>query len=232
VAGERAGSTPGARRPWYGTAVFTGLVQAKGRLRRSTPRGPGYRLEIDATLGVLELGESISVSGACLTVVAHDATGFAADVTIETRERTTLGSLSPGDPVNLERSLRIGDRLDGHLVTGHVDGIAVVSGAVRQGEATRVVVEPPAELGRFIAAKGSVCLDGVSLTVNEVRGLYFDVMVIPHTEAVTTLTGLAPGKRLNLEVDLLARYVVRYLERGDPQTPGLEDALRRGGFLS
>lgn len=211
--------------------VFTGLVEAKGRLLRRTARGSGFRLEIETHMGPLALGESVSVSGACLTVVAQDGQGFEADISVETAEKTTLGALPIGQPVNLERALAAGDRLGGHLVTGHVDGVATVRAVARDGEALRVTVEPPKDLLSFIAPKGSVTLDGVSLTVNEVRDHHFGVMLIPHTESVTTLSALSAGKRLNLEVDLLARYVVRYLEACRSASPGLEDTLRRGGFL-
>jgi riboflavin synthase len=213
--------------------VFTGLVEATGRLRRRTPRGTGFRIEIATDLGPLTLGESIAVNGACLTVVSAEGGGFEADVSIETNERTSLGAVAPGDLVNLERSLAVGDRLGGHFVAGHVDGIAVVSSIVRESDALRVGVEAPADLSRFIAEKGSVTLDGVSLTVNRVRGTGFEVMLIPHTVSVTTLKSLAVGRKLNLEVDLLARYVVRYLEKSAESgtSGGLEGALRRAGIL-
>ena len=214
--------------------MFTGLVQATGRLRRRTPQASGFRLDIDAPFGPvapLVLGESISVSGACLTVTEALAEGFSADVSVETHERTTLGELPVGSGVNLERSLSIGDRLGGHLVTGHVDGVARVTAATREGDALRVTLEPPAELGRFIAEKGSVALDGVSLTVNRTTGGTFEVMLIPHTLSVTTLERIEPGRRLNLEVDLLARYVVRYFEATGGAERGLEATLRRAGYL-
>lgn len=213
--------------------MFTGLVETTGLIRRRAPRGSGFRIEIATTLGPLGLGDSVSVNGACLTVVARDGTAFEADVSVETNERTTLGNLGIGDAVNLERALAAGDRLGGHLVTGHVDGMATVVAMEQAGEALRVVIEPPRELLPLIAEKGSVALDGVSLTVNRVQDPRFEIMLIPHTVAVTTLRSLAAGKRLNLEVDLVARYVVRYLEarHGAGQAPGLEDALRRAGFI-
>jgi riboflavin synthase len=197
--------------------MFTGLVEATGVLERRERRGPGYRCTIRTDLGALELGESISVSGVCLTVVSMDASGFEADVSLETAEKTTLGEVLLGGAVNLERSLQVGDRLGGHIVSGHVDGVAQVSDLEEVGEAWRVRVEVPKELLRFVATKGSVALDGVSLTVNDVRGDQAEVMLIPHTRAVTTLKSLAPGVRLNLEVDLFARYVVRQLDFERPQ---------------
>jgi riboflavin synthase len=211
--------------------VFTGLVQAKGRLRRRTPQAAGFRLDIDAPFGPLDLGESISVSGACLTVAECRSEGFSADVSVETHERTTLGELPLGNDLNLERSLSVGDRLGGHLVTGHVDGVARVMAATREGDALRVTLEAPVELRRFIAEKGSVALDGVSLTVNRTSGETFEIMLISHTLSVTTLETIAPGRKLNLEVDLLARYVVRYFEATGGSERGLEATLRRSGYL-
>jgi riboflavin synthase len=211
--------------------MFTGLVEATGALERRERRGPGYRCAIRTDLGPFELGESISVSGVCLTVVSSDERGFEADVSLETAEKTTLGEVALGGVVNLERSLRVGDRLGGHIVSGHVDGLARVTAVEPVGEAWRVVLEVPQELLRFVAQKGSVALDGVSLTVNEVRGSELDVMLIPHTRAVTTLKTLAPGVRLNLEVDLFARYVVRQLDFERSETR-LESVLERAGFMN
>ena len=211
--------------------MFTGLVQAKGRLERRTPQASGFRLDIDAPFGPFELGESVALNGACLTVAEAHAEGFSADVSVETHERTTLGELPEGSELNLERSLSVGDRLGGHLVTGHVDGVARVTAAAREGDALRVTIEPPNELRRYIAEKGSVALDGVSLTVNRTSGDTFEIMLIPHTLSVTTLERVAPGRRLNLEVDLLARYVVRYFEATGGAERGLEATLRRAGYL-
>jgi riboflavin synthase len=170
------------------------------------------RLSFEAPLEGLSLGESVSVSGACLTVIGTRTDGFEVDVTVETLERTTLGRLSPGDRVNLERAVRAGDRLGGHLVQGHVDGIAEVLHAERAGEALDVRIGTSPSLLRFVATKGSVALDGVSLTVNGVEPGSFSVMLIPHTLAVTTLGEIAKGRALNFEVDLVARYVARLLE--------------------
>jgi len=211
--------------------MFTGLVELKGSLARRSRRGPGYRLSVEGALGALTLGESISVSGACLTVISSDARGFEADVSLETANKTTLGALAIGAPVNLERALKVGDRLGGHLVSGHVDAVAELLRVEPAGEAQRLAVGFPRELARFIAAKGSITLDGVSLTVNAVTDNVLEVMVIPHTLSVTTLGGLRPGAPINLEVDTLARYAVRFLEvsSGNAEA-GLKDALRQAGY--
>jgi riboflavin synthase len=216
--------------------MFTGLVEQKGTLVRRARRGPGYRLAIEAALAPFVLGESISVSGACLTVVSADERGFEADVSLETAAKTTLGALAPGRSVNLERALRVGDRLGGHLVSGHVDAVASLRSVTAAGEAKRLEVGYPERLARYIAEKGSITLDGVSLTVNEVGADSLSVMVIPHTLAVTTLGEMKPGAALNLEVDTLARYAVRFLEvssaegSGSAAETGLKAALYRAGF--
>jgi len=192
--------------------MFTGLVEATGVLAAKTARGSGMRLGFEASLENLAVGESVSVNGACLTVVEARPGGFDVDATIETLERTTLGGLSPGDRVNLERAVRAGDRLGGHLVQGHVDGVAEVLGVERAGEAVSVRLATGPALLRYVATKGSVTLDGVSLTVNGVDSGSFSIMLIPHTLAVTTLHSVSQGRKLNLEVDLVARYVARLLE--------------------
>jgi riboflavin synthase len=199
--------------------MFSGLVAALGRVLRVEKDALGARLHFASPLGALLLGESIAVNGACLTVAALEPEGFAADLSRETLERTTLGRLAPGDAVNLERAVALGERLGGHLVTGHVDGVARVMRVESIGSAREVELDGPAPLARYIAAKGSVTLDGVSLTVNDVEGARFRVMLIPHTLAVTTLGSVAAGRELNLEVDLVARYVARWLE-GEPDAVG------------
>jgi len=182
--------------------MFTGIVQAVGRIVRANP------LEIDSgglDLADVALGDSICVQGVCLTVTATRARGFTADVSEETL-RVTTGLDRPGE-VNLEKSLALGDRLGGHLVTGHVDGV----GEVRSRKGGVVAISIPPTLSKFVAPKGSICVDGVSLTVNRVDGEAFEVNLIPHTLEATTLSRLAPGARVNLEVDLIARYVERML---------------------
>jgi riboflavin synthase len=219
--------------------VFTGLVAGTGKLHSCERRGPGYRMVIGTAslsgFDALELGESIAVAGACLTVVAHTATSFDADVSIETADKTTLGRVAVGADLNLERSLRVGDRLGGHWVSGHVDGVARVASVETQGESWLVRVTAPEELRRFIAPKGSVTLDGVSLTVNAVSGLELSVMLIPHTRQVTSLKHWRAGALVNLEADLVARYLVNYFEVTG-QTPAAADdarfalALERAGY--
>jgi len=199
--------------------MFTGIVQGVGRVVSVIPQGDGVRLVVDVgalPLRDLALGDSVSVAGCCLTVVGHDGSLLSFDVSAETL-RCTVG-LDVAGETNLELALRFGDRLGGHLVSGHVDGVGTVAsfGAVA-GDAHgswELVVEAPAELARFIAAKGSIALDGVSLTVNAVDDTRFSVNLIPHTLAVTTLKSLAPGRRVNVEIDLLARYVARLLQGG------------------
>ena len=191
--------------------MFTGLVEATGALRARDERGSGYELSIATTLGPLEIGESIAVNGACLTVTRTKPGLFMADISRETCERTTLGRAPLGATLNLERSLHFGDRLGGHLVSGHVDGVARVTACILVGTSLDVTIAFPPELSEYIAPKGSVVLDGVSLTVNRVSGSELSVMLIPHTLAVTNLKALEPETLLNLEVDLLARYVVNSL---------------------
>ncbi|MBT8063589.1 MAG: riboflavin synthase [Xanthomonadales bacterium] len=194
--------------------MFTGIVTAKGRLRQKSKLGGDYRLHISS--GALDLsgarvGDSICVSGTCLTMLDPERDSFFADVSTETLDLTTLGALEPGDPVNLELALRADDRMGGHLVTGHVDGLARLVSRHEDARAERFEFEVPEPLARYVARKGSVCLDGVSLTVNAVDGRRFDVCLIPHTLEVTTLGELSVGDAVNLEVDLVARYLERLM---------------------
>ena len=192
--------------------MFTGIVQAVGSVVALTPRGGDVELLIDAgdlTLAGVVPGDSIAVAGACLTVTRLESRCFAADVSNETLARTTLGSLLEGSPVNLEKALGAGDALGGHYVTGHVDGLGVVVAARDDARSLRLSIEVPESLARYIAPKGSVTLEGVSLTVNEVEGRRFGVNLIPHTQEVTTLGTLQSGDKVNLEIDIIARYVER-----------------------
>jgi riboflavin synthase len=193
--------------------MFTGIVTAVGRIDSAKPHGDGLRLRVDAPgFGMDDVapGDSIAIQGVCHTVVAKDAGGFEVDTSRATLDVTT--GLEQGRAVNLEKSLRLADRLGGHLVQGHVDGVGAVSAFEDLGASRRLAIEAPAALARYIARKGSIAVDGVSLTVNAVDGQRFEVNIIPHTLAATTLARLAPGARVNLEVDLLARYLERMNE--------------------
>jgi riboflavin synthase len=192
--------------------VFTGLVEEKGALASRRPAGDGAVLRIRTHLRPLELGESVAVDGVCLTIAKMAEGGFDADVSSETLARTTLGRLAPGAPLNLERSLAVGARLGGHIVSGHVDGTCVLASRSPLGDALAMTFRFEARLGRFIAEKGSVAINGVSLTVNAVSSDTFDVAIIPHTRDKTSLGSLAAGTFANLEVDLLARYLSRLLD--------------------
>jgi riboflavin synthase len=192
--------------------MFTGIVQAIGEVRTITPRGGDVEFVFASGALSLEgvaIGDSISVSGCCLTVTRLTADSFAADASLETLQVTTLGRWQMGQRVNLEKALRAGDPLGGHYVTGHVDGIAKVVAAASDARSLRVDFETPATLARYVARKGSVCIDGVSLTVNDVEQNRFGVNLIPHTLEVTTLGACRPGTQANLEVDIIARYVER-----------------------
>jgi riboflavin synthase len=222
----------------WGAAMFTGLVQATGRLLSRSRRGPGYRLRVAAALKDCELGESVAVNGSCLTVVAFDESGFELDVSVETAERTTVGRLAMGTLLNLERALRLGDRLGGHLVGGHVDAVGRVVSLQPQGESLAVTVEATETLRGLLAPKGSVAIDGVSLTINASSGSRFEVMLIPHTQSHTNLQSLKVGLEVNLEADILARYVTHWLsEHGTAGQPSsrrdesLLGALGRAGML-
>lgn len=196
--------------------MFTGIIHSVGRVLHLEPHGGDMRLQVDAgalDLADVALGDSIAVAGVCLTAIALDAGRFAADVSLETLAHTTLGTLKPGAAVNLEKALRLADRLGGHLVAGHVDGVGRVVSVQPDARSQRWVFAVPAALARYIAAKGSICVDGTSLTVNEVDGVQFGVNLIPHTIAQTTFAARRPGDAVNLEVDLIARYVERMLER-------------------
>ena len=196
--------------------MFTGIITDVGHVRRMH-RGELLDLTIatDFDIAAIPLGASIACSGACLTVVAVEPGAFTVQASVETLTRTTLGAWEEGTPINLEKSLRLGDELGGHLVLGHVDGMAQVVERRPEAESVRFVFEAPEELAPLIAPKGSVALDGVSLTVNEVAQNRFGVNIIPHTLACTNFGSMRVGQRVNMEIDLIARYVARLLR----QTP-------------
>jgi riboflavin synthase len=199
--------------------MFTGIIQAVGRVQSAEARGGDLRLVIDSTTlaqrvsaNRLAIGESVAVNGVCLTVLEPEGGMLRFDVSRESLEKTTLGELQAGSRVNLESALCVGDPLGGHIVSGHIDGVAVVTAVAEDARSLRVELEVPAELALYVAPKGSVALDGVSLTVNAVDGRRFGINLIPHTLEATTFAALAPGRRLNFEVDTIARYVRRMLQ--------------------
>ncbi len=199
--------------------MFTGIVNTKGTLKEKIAIGGDVRLRIEC--GSLDMqgsreGDSVAVSGVCLTMLEPAESEFLADVSIETLELTTLGDLQPGLPVNLELALALEDRLGGHMVSGHVDGMGRLLSRREEARAERFEFELPADLARYVARKGSVTIDGVSLTVNDVNGARFGVCLIPHTLEVTTLGMLRFGDAVNIEVDLIARYLERLID----QKPG------------
>ena len=214
--------------------MFTGLVEGIGEIVGLTSMAEGLRLAVKTSFPAAELtlGESVAIAGACLTVVALDAPRADFEVSPETLACTTFPLKKVGDRVNLERAVRLGDRLGGHLVTGHVDGVGVVR-EVRPGPAhTQMKFELPAHLSRFIIEKGSIAVDGVSLTVNTCQGNTFTVNVIPHTARETTLAALKVGDRVNLETDIIGKYVARLLGQDSPQGEGVTpELLARHGFL-
>jgi len=195
--------------------LFSGIVKGVGRILERRDFDADTRIVIatgGVPLGTLELGASIAVNGVCLTAIELGDERFAADVSAETLRVTTLGALAPGAAVNLEPSLRLGDPLDGHLVAGHVDGVGRVIAVRPQGRSTEIELEVPEGLERYVAQKGSIAVDGVSLTVNEVHGRRFTVNIVPHTAAVTIIGEYRAGTAVNIEADLIARYVARLQE--------------------
>jgi riboflavin synthase len=211
--------------------MFTGIVQTKGTIGAIEKRGGDVRMTITAPglpWSDYQVGDSISVNGVCLTAVEVLADGFVTDVSVETLNVTTLNQAGQGDEVNLEPALRIGDALGGHLVSGHVDGIGVVISRSEDARSIRLAFEVPTELARYIAKKGSVCVDGVSLTINEVSGNTFSLNIIPHTAEITTMGAYDKGTTVNIEVDLLARYIERML--GNDADRLSIDFLREHGY--
>jgi len=211
--------------------VFTGIIKAQGRIAAIEKRGGDVRLRVTAD-GLpwpdYAVGDSIAVNGVCLTAVRLLEDGFDTDVSVETLDVTTLKHLEVGDSVNLEPALRVGDALGGHLVSGHVDGIGRMTARSDDARSIRMTFELPAELARYVARKGSICVDGVSLTINEVSGNTFGLNIIPHTAEMTTMGNYEVGTAVNIEVDLLARYIERMLGN---DAGGLSiDFLREHGY--
>lgn len=217
--------------------MFTGIIQAVGEIRTLESRGGDLRLHIRTgglDLNDVELGDSIAVNGVCLTAVELPGDGFAADVSNETLSLTSLGQLKPGSRVNLEKALTLQTRLGGHLVSGHVDGLAEVIERRDDARSVRFRIRSPQELARYIAHKGSITVDGTSLTVNAVEGDVFELNIVPHTLQETIMSEYRPGRRVNLEVDLVARYLERLLlgeKAADPENKGVDlQMLAKAGF--
>ncbi len=218
--------------------MFTGIIQAIGHIEALTERGGDVRLSVNSgllDLADVALGDSIATNGVCLTAVELSSRGFAADVSRETLSLTSLHLLKPGSRVNLEKALTLNTRLGGHLVSGHVDGIGRVVERRSDARSIRFSIEAPAELAKYIAHKGSICVDGTSLTVNAVRGAVFELNIVPHTLQETIMEGYKVGSQVNLEVDLIARYLERLMlgERAAESEPGgvTEALLKSRGFF-
>jgi len=218
--------------------MFTGIIQAIGTVAGLEQRGGDVRLRIRTgklDIRQTQLGDSIAVNGVCLTAVELPGDGFAADVSRETLSLTSLGGLNSGSQVNLEKALTLSTPLGGHLVSGHVDGMGHVLERKDDARSIRLRIEAPAELARYIAPKGSICVDGTSLTVNEVEGAMFSLNIVPHTLEETIIAGYASGTKVNLEVDLIARYLERLLlgeKAADPNSAGISRSfLAEHGFL-
>lgn len=216
--------------------MFTGIIQAVGAIQKMQPQGGDLRLTIQTgklDMSDVQLGDSIAVNGVCLTAVEFDHHSFAADVSHETINHTSLAQLSTGSEVNLEKALTLQTRLGGHLVSGHVDGLGEVVKRYDDGRSVRFHIRAPDELARYIAAKGSICVDGVSLTVNKVSGPEFQLNIVPHTIQETVIKHYATGTKVNLEVDIIARYLER-LMMGEhaAQDGGITEAfLAENGYL-
>ena len=218
--------------------MFTGIIQAVGKIQALENRTGDVRLSVQTgrlDLSDVALGDSIATNGVCLTAVELSGDGFMADVSRETLDLTTLHNLRPGSPVNLEKALTLSSRLGGHLVSGHVDGIGRVLERRDDARSIRFAIQAPAELAKYIAHKGSICVDGVSLTVNRVEGNRFELNIVPHTLQQTVMATYRPGHRVNLEVDLIARYLERLLNAGGSAmaaSPGITEALlKQQGFM-
>ena len=216
--------------------MFTGIIEAVGSVKSMQPAGGDLRFEIDTgTLdtGDVKIGDSIAVNGVCLTVIAFDSTSFAADVSNETISLTSLKGLKAGSAVNLEKAMLPTTRMGGHLVSGHVDGLGTVVSKSGDARSIRLEIEVPAELKKYIAVKGSICIDGTSLTVNSVKDLVVGLNIVPHTQERTVIQHYTKGTKVNVEVDLIARYLETLLLNADDNDRGRvsKDMLARAGFV-
>lgn len=216
--------------------MFTGIIEAIGKVSSLDSRGGDKRLHIDTgklDMSDVKSGDSIAVSGVCLTAVEFDNNSFLADVSGETLAHTTIGYLAKGDRINLEKALTPGSRLGGHMVSGHVDGVGEVISRCKDARSVRFQLRAPSSLSRYIAKKGSICVDGISLTVNEINGDCLDLNVVPHTLEQTTMAQFEPGHKVNLEVDVIARYLEQLLLSGGDLSPNdiSLELLQKQGFI-
>lgn len=214
--------------------MFTGIIAAQGRIENTTARGGDLRLQVateQLDLGDVALGDSIAINGVCLTVVVQATASVSFDVSRESLERTSLGGVKVGSVVNLEKALAVGDRLGGHFVSGHVDGLGKVLSLQEDARSVQFRFEAPQALMRYIAEKGSVCIDGVSLTVNNIGADWFEVNIIPHTMQETIMHSYQVGHEVNLEVDLIARYLERLMLGGGGKSDITPDFLIDNGFM-
>lgn len=195
--------------------MFTGIIEELGTIKAIRSQSGGIRLSVEGKVVMegMKTGDSVAVNGACLTVTEFNSSVFSTDVSRETVDKTGIGKLRVGDKVNLERPLRLSDRLGGHLVAGHVDAVGVIRGIINKGDATIFTIEAPKDVSKYLIYKGSVAIDGISLTVNEVQGIRFSVTVIPHTAGVTTLGFKKIGDTVNLEADMIGKYVERFINK-------------------
>jgi riboflavin synthase len=216
--------------------MFTGIIEALGTIRAVHPSGQGRRLSVEAgfSLEKTAVGDSIAVNGACLTAVSIAGSRFEADVSPETLSKTSFGGIRIGERVNLERALRLSDRLNGHLVSGHVDGVGTLRSRIQAGNAVLITIDVPQEVSRYMIRKGSVAVDGISLTINDCGPGFFKVSVIPHTAAVTTIGFRNSGDRVNIETDMIGKYIERLMRpKADRREEGGIDLefLGKTGFL-
>jgi riboflavin synthase len=217
--------------------MFTGLIEDIGEIVQIGKKGDSFQISIKSCLDKISIGDSISVDGVCLTIVAVDKNLFTVEVSPETLERTTLSERKRGELVNLERALQLSDRLGGHLVTGHIDGTAIIKSITKKQNSIIIKITTPPEITRYLVVKGSVGLDGISLTVNEIQGNDFTVNIIPHTAQVTTIGKKRVGDRVNIETDLIGKYVEKFLleaelipkKKGESQSISF-DFLSKHGF--
>lgn len=213
--------------------MFTGIIQSIGKITSITSGSVDTRLTVSVgkmPFNDVEMGESISINGACMTVVAFDKSRFSVDISRESLAMTTLGRLKTGSAVNLERAMRLSDRLGGHLVSGHVDGVGQITQRVKEGRSVRFGIHVPEGLSKYIAHKGSVCIDGVSLTVNEVKDNKFSLQIIPHTLQETIFSQYNVGDDVNIEVDIIARYLERLLMKDEKSSGVTMDQIIKAGF--